>query len=72
MSEQLQAVKDYYSWGYPEFTVPTETQSFREEMLKKGKREEEKWDALFTGYKEKYPELADEFIKWFKGALNYQ
>lgn len=66
-SEQLQAVKDYYSWGYPEFTVPAETQTFREEMLKKGKREEEKWDALFTGYKEKYPELADEFNKWFKG-----
>lgn len=68
-SEQLQAVKDYYSWGYPEFTVPAETQSFREEMLKKGKIEEEKWDALFTSYKEKYPELADEFNEWYNGNV---
>ena len=68
-SEQLQAVKDYYSWGYPEFTVPAETQSFRQEMLKKGKSEEEKWDALFTSYKEKYPELADEFNEWYNGNV---
>ncbi len=68
-SEQLQAVKDYYSWGYPEFTVPAETQSFREEMLKKGKSEEDKWDALFTSYKEKYPELADEFNEWYNGNV---
>lgn len=68
-SEQLQAVKDYYSWGYPEFTIPQETEEFRKEMLRKGSAEEEKWKILFTKYKEKYPELADEFNEWYNGNV---
>ena len=65
--EQLQAVRDYYDWEYPEFTVPEETQKFREEMCEKGRIEEEKWDKLFEEYSKKHPELADRLLSWLDG-----
>lgn len=66
-ADELQAVKDYYGWGYPEFTIPTETKSFRDEMLKKGELEELKWKELYAKYSQKYPELSQEFNYWFNG-----
>lgn len=65
--EQLQAVRDYYGWEYPEFTVPEETLKFREKMRKKGSEAEEKWNTLFEEYSKEYPDLSERLISWEKG-----
>ena len=68
-TEELEKVKEYYGWSYPEFTVPIETNIFRNEMIEKGKEEEIKWDILFATYSEKYPELAGEFKSLMEGNI---
>lgn len=65
--EQLQAVREYYGWTYPEFTVPKETQEFKKVMCEKGRKEEEKWNDLFKKYSQDYPELSKIFLSWFAG-----
>lgn len=81
--EELQATKQSYKWEFEEdFHVPDEVYSlFKENVLEKGKQEEEEWNQLFADYAAKFPDLADQIKKaihhelpddWDQGLPEYE
>src|SRR5699024_11011155 len=60
--EEVALTKEYYGWNFEEaFHVPEEVYAdFQEKVVQKGANLEEKWNELFTQYKEAHPELAQE------------
>lgn len=70
-AENVKALKENLNWKLePAFYVPDEVYSNMEQYISKGIEEEEKWNKLFEGYKKEYPELAEEYIKWFSGEVD--
>ncbi len=63
------SAKKKYGWEHPEFTIPQEVYNRFKETAEKGMKAEEDWIQLFKAYKEKYPELADEFETAIHGEL---
>ena len=56
--ENVKAMKETLGWPLTEaFAVPKEFYDNYEALAKAGADEEEKWNALFKAYAEKYPEL---------------
>lgn len=56
--ENVAAMKEYLEWPSKEpFYVPDEVYAHYQELAKKGAAAEEKWNALFAEYCEKYPEM---------------
>lgn len=56
--ENVKAMKETLGWPLTEaFAVPKEVYDNYEALAKAGADEEEKWNALFKAYAEKYPEL---------------
>ena len=49
------------------FFVPDEVKKFYEESGKAGAKKESAWNKLFSEYKKKHPELADEYESFRKG-----
>jgi len=63
--ENIKALKQNLGWQYEEpFYVPQEVREHLELVVKRGIQAEEEWNSLFTAYKEKYPELAGEWLQW--------
>ena len=60
--EEIKLAKKFYGWPEDkQFYVPDGVyQRFQEELGSRGKRERDKWVALFGEYSKKYPELADQ------------
>lgn len=70
-AENVKALKENLNWQLePAFYVPDEVYSNMEKYILKGIEEEEKWNKLFEEYKKEYPELAEEYIKWFSGEVD--
>ena len=70
-AENVKALKENLNWQLePAFYVPDEVYSNMEQYISKGIEEEEKWNKLFEEYKKEYPELAEEYIKWFSGEID--
>lgn len=70
-AENVKALKENLNWQLePTFYVPDEVYSNMEKYISKGIEEEEKWNKLFEEYKKEYPELAEEYIKWFSGEVD--
>lgn len=70
-AENVKALKENLNWQLePAFYVPDEVYSNMEQYISKGIEEEEKWNKLFEEYKKEYPELAEEYIKWFSGEVD--
>ena len=70
-AENVKALKENLNWQLePAFYVPDEVYSNMEQYISKGIEEEEKWNKLFEEYKKEYPDLAEEYIKWFSGEVN--
>lgn len=70
-AENVKALKENLNWQLePAFYVPDEVYSNMEKYILKGIEEEEKWNKLFEEYKKEYPELAEEYIKWFSGEID--
>lgn len=63
------SAKKRYGWNYPEFTVPQDVYDRFSELVEKGRKAEADWVQLFEAYKEKYPELAEEFKTASVGEL---
>jgi transketolase len=61
-SDEVKLSKDTYKWTFDEdFYVPKEVYAhFKESVKLKGEAYEEEWEKLFSEYKIKYPELAEE------------
>lgn len=70
-TENVKALKENLNWQLePAFYVPDEVYSNMEQYISKGIEEEEKWNKLFEEYKKEYPDLAEEYIKWFSGEVD--
>lgn len=70
-AENVKALKENLNWKLePSFYVPDEVYSNMEKYISKGIEEEKKWNKLFEEYKKEYPELAEEYIKWFSGEVD--
>lgn len=66
-AEGIEFAKKAYGWDYPEFTVPEEvTERFRQTLNTRGEAMEQVWNDTFTAYSEKYPELAEQYVKAFE------
>ena len=69
--ENIKAMKENLGWKLePEFYVPDEVYSNMDEYIGKNAWKEEEWDNLFNEYKEEYPDLAEEYTKWFSGEVD--
>lgn len=66
--EEVKLTKKNLGWDEnKEFYIPSEVEDYYCEVKKKNENLERKWNELFKEYSNAYPELADEFIKIFKG-----
>lgn len=70
-AENVKALKENLNWQLePTFYVPDEVYSNMEQYISKGIEEEKNWNKLFEEYKKEYPDLAEEYIKWFSGEVD--
>jgi transketolase len=69
-ADEVKLVKEFFNFD-PEksFNVPAEVLAYYHEKGAKGGVTEQKWNDLFTQYKEKFPELAAEYEAAAKGEL---
>lgn len=65
--ENLKATKEFLNWNYEPFTVPDEVKDAMEQFRKEAGEKENNWNSLFAGYRNEYPELAEEWDLWFSG-----
>lgn len=59
--DEIKATKKFYGWD-PEkkFFVPDEVKQYSQEIIKRGRKQNEEWNQLFAEYEKEYPELAAE------------
>ncbi|MFP3415266.1 transketolase [Bacillus sp. SIMBA_074] len=68
--EEAKATKQVYGWNYAEdFFVPEEVKAHFAELKQKGIGKENKWNQLFSFYKEAYPKLAKELEGAIQGKV---
>ncbi len=68
--DEVTLAKGTYKWDFEEeFHVPAEVTEHFAEGKAEGARKEQEWNDKVTTYKEKYPELAEQFIRAIKGEL---
>jgi transketolase len=68
--ENIKKTKEFLNWQYTEeFFVPSEVKEYMDTIKKEGEKAEEEWNKLFDSYKEKYPELAEEWKVWHNNEL---
>lgn len=68
--EEAKATKQVYGWNYEEdFFVPEEVKSHFADLKQKGIGKENKWNQLFSFYKEAYPQLAKELGVAIRGNV---
>lgn len=59
--DEIKATKKFYGWD-PEkkFFVPDEVKEYSQQIIERGKKQNEEWNELFSNYEKEYPELAAE------------
>lgn len=63
--EEVEGTKKNLGWDYAEkFYVPDEVKANIESIMPKLEAYEDDWNKLYTEYKNKYPELAEEYEAW--------
>ena len=68
--DNVKAMKEFLNWPSMEpFYVPDEVYANYEAHAEKGAKAEEKWNALFDGYCQKYPEMKDMWDKFHNPEL---
>ncbi len=57
--DEIKATKEFYGWD-PEkkFFVPGEVKEFTNQIIERGKKQNDDWNKLFSEYEKEYPELA--------------
>ncbi|WP_102028311.1 transketolase [Salirhabdus sp. Marseille-P4669] len=69
-TDEVKLTKGHYEWEHDEFQVPNDVyEDFKQKVIENGKRQEEKWNQVVAEYKEKYPELGNEFEAAIQGKL---
>lgn len=59
---EVAAARATLGWEYPPFVIPAEIQA-NWDAREKGKAQQSEWKKIFTAYKEKHPELAQELTR---------
>lgn len=68
--ELLAETKQHYGWPVePRFHVPAEVAAYFAALKAQGREQEEAWNALFAGYREAFPELAEQWDAMMSGGL---
>ncbi|MCR3761714.1 transketolase [Clostridium felsineum] len=68
--EGVKGLKKNLAWNYEEdFYVPEEVKNHMKELQKTFEKNEKAWNELLNKYKEKYPDLFDEFNAWMSGKV---
>jgi transketolase len=68
--EEVLLTKEAYGWPTePDFLVPDEVREHFAEVKRRGMEAEKQWQEMFARYKEKYPELAEQFERAIHGEL---
>ncbi|MFB4164159.1 transketolase [Alteribacillus sp. JSM 102045] len=68
--DEVTLAKGSYKWEFEEdFHVPAEVMEHFAKRKAEGARNEQEWNDKLETYKEKYPELAEQFIRAVKGEL---
>lgn len=65
---EIEAVRKNLNWTYPPFEIPDDYYQAWD-ARKKGEKLEQEWQALFDAYSQKYPELAQEFMRRMERKL---
>ncbi|HTE00304.1 MAG TPA: transketolase [Mucilaginibacter sp.] len=69
-ADEVKLVKQFFGFDPDKsFNVPKEVLEYYHKAGEKGGNTEEKWNKLFSDYKEKFPELAAEYETASKGEL---
>ena len=69
--DNIKVLKENCGWKLePSFYVPDEVYENMNNYINEGIEKEEKWNESFKEYKNAYPELADEYIKWMKNEVD--
>ena len=66
--KEAAAVRENLGWKEPPFVVPAAIKDAWD-ARERGKKLEAEWQARFTRYRKKYPELAAEFLRRMRGEL---
>ena len=67
-AEEIAATRQHLGWNYAPFEIPAEVYAAWDAKAK-GEKLEAEWNALFTQYQARYPELAAEFTRRMAGEL---
>ncbi len=68
--KEVELTKKSLGWPIePKFLIPDDVLKVFREAVGRGKNYEDEWNALFRGYKKKYPDLANEFQSWLSGRI---
>lgn len=68
--EEVKLTKENLGWPVsPDFLVPEEAQQHFHKAVPAGKKAGEEWGKLFSEYKDKYPQLAEEFHLLMDGKI---
>ena len=68
--DEIDASKKEQDWPLePHFYIPEDVLAHFQQIKENGMRAEQEWNALFSQYKEKYPEKGSELARRVQGAL---
>ena len=71
-ADAIVETKKALGWPSEEpFCVPDIVYEATRAVIRKGKDDEDDWNALYEGYAAVYPDMAEEWVKWNSGALAY-
>jgi transketolase len=69
-TDEVKLTKEAYQWTFEEdFHVPNEVAEHFSRFREEAQQKEEEWEKQFAEYKEKYPDLAEQFNKAVSGEL---
>ena len=68
-SEAMTDMKNRMKWDNDHFHVPQEVSDYMEQIIEKGKEEEDNWNSKLDKYRGKYPDLTKEFESWLNLEL---
>jgi transketolase len=66
--DEIKLVRERLGWDHPPFEIPDDVY-VAWDARERGANAEEKWKALFAGYREVYPDLAAEYDRRLGGEL---
>lgn len=67
--EEAQLTKQFYQWEHEDFTIPEDVKEHFAQVKVQGETAEAIWKRLFSGYKEAYPQLAEQLEMAIEGKL---